>query len=71
MVLSPLIDISSSFETVKRKMKSIFWDSFLNNFDQENSCSYYFAHAHAQVASLDQNHISTVIKHPFGKLVLL
>ena len=40
--LSP-IDISPSFETIKRKLKFIFWESFLNNFDQDNSCSYYFS----------------------------
>ena len=40
--LSP-IDISPSFETIKRKLKFIFWESFLNNIDQDNSCSYYFS----------------------------
>ena len=38
----PPIDLSLSYITIKRKLKEIFWDSFLANFNPDNNCTFYY-----------------------------
>ena len=35
----PPIDLDSSYDTIKRKLKDIFWLSFVHKFDSENPCT--------------------------------
>ena len=37
----PPIDLELSYTTIKRKLRDIFWNSFLTNFNPENNCSFY------------------------------
>ena len=38
----PPIDLSLSITSIKRKLTNIFWNSFLANFNTDNSCTYYY-----------------------------
>ena len=38
----PLIDLSQTFLTIKFKLKNYFWNHFVNNFDSNNLCTFYF-----------------------------
>ena len=38
----PPIDLDSSYDTIKRKLKDIFWLSFVHNFNSEIPCTYHF-----------------------------
>ena len=38
----PLIDLSQTLLTIKFKLKNYFWNHFVNNFDSDNICTFYF-----------------------------
>ena len=38
----PPIDLDPSYDTIKRKLKDIFWLSFIHNFNSEIPCTYHF-----------------------------
>ena len=38
----PLIDLSQTLLTIKFKLKNYFWNHFVNNFDSNNLCTFYF-----------------------------
>ena len=38
----PPIDLDPSYDTIKCKLKDIFWLSFVHNFNSEIPCTYHF-----------------------------
>ena len=38
----PPIDLQLSYESIKIKLTNLFWNSFVQNFDSNNPCSYHF-----------------------------
>ena len=38
----PIIDLSLSTDTLRRKVKDFLWSNFVNNFDSSNTCSFHF-----------------------------
>ena len=38
----PPIDLQLSYESIKIKLTDLFWNSFVQNFDSNNPCSYHF-----------------------------
>ena len=38
----PPTDLSLSYTTIKRKLRDVFWNSFLANFNPDNNCSFYY-----------------------------
>ena len=39
----PPIDLSLSYETIRSKLKDIFWSKFMANFNPENNCTYFYS----------------------------
>ena len=37
----PPFDLSLSYKTIRSKLKDIFWNEFMANFDPENNCTYF------------------------------
>ena len=51
----------TSVSLLEHLLKDIFWDSFMNKFDPNNSCTYYFSCLCPRYFSQPgQNHASTV-----------
>ena len=38
----PIMDINTSYSTLKSKLKSFLWNHFLTNFDESNNCTFHF-----------------------------
>ena len=38
----PIIDINTSYTTLKSKLKSFLWNYFLTTFDKNNKCTLHF-----------------------------
>ena len=38
----PPIDLDQSFESIKSTLERLFWNSFVKNFDINDSCSYHY-----------------------------
>ena len=38
----PLIDLCQTLQTIKFKLKNYFWNDFVNNFDSNKLCTFYF-----------------------------
>ena len=39
----PPLDLSLSYNTIRSKLKDIFWNEFMANFDPENNCTYFYS----------------------------
>ena len=38
----PIMGINLSYTTFKYKLKTFLWNHFLNNFDENNNCTFHF-----------------------------
>ena len=38
----PIIDLSYPLTTIKFKLKNYFWNHFIDNFDSNNFCTFYY-----------------------------
>ena len=38
----PVINLSYPLTTIKLKLKKYFWNHFINNFDSNNFCTFYY-----------------------------
>ena len=39
----PPFDLSLSYKTIKSKLRHIFWNEFMANFDPENNCTHFYS----------------------------